>query len=252
MTNIKHSTPPLLTLHQVSFRYAHTAQQTEERSADAFRLRLANFSVQPGETVAITGPSGSGKTTLLHLIAGILLPEQGDILLADTALNRQSERSRRQFRASRIGMVFQSFELIEYLSVLDNILLPLRLAAGSRPTRQLRSRAMILARATGIEHKLQRRPAQLSQGEQQRVAVCRALICSPPLILADEPTGNLDPASKQRVVDLLLQQCAQIGTAVLMVTHDHSLIARFDRHHSIDDLLHSAASMAMDGRDGKA
>jgi putative ABC transport system ATP-binding protein len=235
-----------LSLRQVGFNYGHRFRQGDSNSNnhnnrpddkdDSFQFYLSEVSVQRGEKIAITGPSGSGKTTLLYLIAGILLPQRGDILVADTAINQQSERWRRQFRASQIGMVFQSFELLEYLSVLDNILLPLRLMPKMRVA-DYRSRAMILARQTGIEDKLYRRPAQLSQGEQQRVAVCRALICKPQLILADEPTGNLDANNKLRVVDLLLRQCDEIGASLLMVTHDESLIDRFDRTCTIEQLL---------------
>mgnify|MGYP001821516445 CR=1 FL=1 len=227
---------PLLRLQQLRFRYPQSDPEIGDDNSGHFQLQLPEFTVRAGESIAITGPSGSGKTTLLLLIAGILLPEQGTITLDKTTVNQQSERWRRRFRAQRIGMVFQSFELLEYLSVLENILLPLRLV-GSRSIARYRSRAMILAERTGIEHKLRARPAQLSQGERQRAAVCRALICKPPLILADEPTGNLDPASKQRVVDLLLQQCADTGSALLMVTHDTSLTSRFDRTCAFGDLL---------------
>jgi putative ABC transport system ATP-binding protein len=201
-----------------------------------FALSVGEFAVAAGETVAIVGPSGSGKTTLLNLIAGIALPDEGDIRVAGQSLSRQGDSARRSFRIGRIGMVFQGFELLDYLNVMDNILLPLRIGAGMKVTQQARERAAWLADHVGIGNKLMRFPGQLSQGERQRVAVSRALLLQPPLVLADEPTGNLDPSNKARVLDLLLDYVADNAATLLTVTHDRELLSRFDRVLDIRDV----------------
>ncbi|MEO0767386.1 MAG: ABC transporter ATP-binding protein [Pseudomonadota bacterium] len=197
--------------------------------ADGFRLRVPEFALGEGERVAIVGPSGSGKTTLLNLIAGILTPESGLIDVAGTEVSKLSEGDRRRFRASRIGFVFQDFALLDYLPARQNILYPYRITPALTLDQDARDRAVELAAACGIADKLDRHPSQLSQGEQQRVAICRALVTQPKLILSDEATGNLDPDSKARILDLLFEQAAQAGAAVLAVTHDHELLPRFER-----------------------
>ncbi|MEM6618760.1 MAG: ATP-binding cassette domain-containing protein [Pseudomonadota bacterium] len=194
-----------------------------------FRLRVPEFALADGERVAVVGPSGSGKTTLLNLIAGILTPSFGRITVAGTEVTGQSDAGRRRFRASQIGFVFQDFALLDYLSARQNIYYPYRISPALTLDADARARAQALATACGIGDKLDRHPAALSQGEQQRVAICRALVTRPKLILSDEATGNLDPASKARILDLLFQQAAQAGAAVLAVTHDHELLPRFER-----------------------
>ncbi|MEM6593760.1 MAG: ABC transporter ATP-binding protein [Pseudomonadota bacterium] len=197
--------------------------------ADAFRLRVPEFSLKESERVAVVGPSGSGKTTLLNLIAGILTPETGQINVAGTELSGLSDAERRRFRASRIGFVFQDFALLDYLSARQNIFYPFRITPAMTLNDEARDRAERLAMACGIGDKLDRHPGGLSQGEQQRVAICRALVTQPKLILSDEATGNLDPESKARILDLLFEQAAEAGAAVLAVTHDHELLPRFER-----------------------
>ena len=194
-----------------------------------FRLAVPSLQIARAERVAITGPSGSGKTTLLHLISGILAPARGTVRVQDQELSGLGDGARRAFRVARIGLIFQSFELVSYLDVLDNILLPCRLNPALRLTPEARQRALQLARETGIEHRLHYFPHRLSHGEKQRVAICRALLPEPPLLLADEPTGNLDPQAKQQVVALLFQQTARTGATLLMVTHDTEVAARFPR-----------------------
>jgi ABC-type lipoprotein export system ATPase subunit len=194
-----------------------------------FRLTVPCFNVSQGERVAIVGPSGSGKTTLLHLIAGILTPRRGTIRVGDQAVSTLSDGRRRAFRVARIGLVFQSFELVSYLDVLQNILLPYRLNAALRLTPDVPRRAAQLAAETGLAERLRSFPQRLSQGEKQRVAICRALLPEPPLLLADEPTGNLDPTAKQQVVDLLFGQLDRTGCTLLMVTHDMEIAGRFPR-----------------------
>lgn len=197
--------------------------------AGGFRLRIPEFSLEQNERVAIVGPSGSGKTTLLNLIAGILTPDAGHIEVAGTEVTGLSESARRRFRASRIGFVFQDFALLDYLSARQNIYYPYRITPALSLDEAAKDRVEALATACGIVDKLDRHPAQLSQGEQQRVAICRALVTQPDLILSDEATGNLDPESKARILDLLFEQAAGAGAAVLAVTHDHELLPRFER-----------------------
>lgn len=196
---------------------------------DGFRLRIPEFSLGDGERVAVVGPSGSGKTTLLNLIAGILTPEAGRIDVAGTEVSGLPDAARRQFRASRIGFVFQDFALLDYLSARQNIYYPYRITPALALDEAARERAERLAAACGIGDKLDRHPSALSQGEQQRVAICRALVTEPKLILSDEATGNLDPDSKARILDLLFEQASVAGAAVLAVTHDHELLPRFGR-----------------------
>ncbi len=200
------------------------------RYGDAgFALRVDELRIAKGESVALVGPSGSGKTTLLHLVAGILAPDAGDIRVDGQDLGALDDAARRAFRVRRVGLVFQEFELLEYLSVLDNVLLPYRIHPTLRLDDAARDRARALAGRLDIADQLGRRPRELSQGERQRAAVCRALVTGPPLLLADEPTGNLDPANKTRVLDAFFALAAESGATILTVTHDHDLLSRFDR-----------------------
>ena len=196
---------------------------------DGFRLTVPKLEVAAGEKVAWIGPSGSGKTTLLNLTAGIVSPDHGRIVVSGEELSALGDARRRDFRVRRIGMVFQEFELLDYLSMFDNIVLPYRINSTLRLNGRVRARAHELADRLGIAKLLGRRPAQLSQGERQRVAVCRALVVDPPLLLADEPTGNLDPANKLRVLDLLFDVARERGATLVTVTHDHELLPHFDR-----------------------
>ncbi len=195
----------------------------------SFRLDIPSFSVQGGERLAVIGPSGSGKTTLLNLIAGILTPVNGNVEVAGTEVSALADARRRDFRIRNIGFVFQDFELLDYLNVLDNILHPYRITGALRLDRTVRERAAGLAERLGVGDKLKRRANDLSQGEKQRVAICRALLPGPRLILADEATGNLDPRNKGRILDLLFDNVADHGATLLAVTHDHELLPRFDR-----------------------
>jgi putative ABC transport system ATP-binding protein len=193
-----------------------------------FRLRIAELSVAPATTTAFIGPSGSGKTTLLNLIAGILLPDRGTVETNGTVVTELSDRERRAFRVEGVGLVFQEFELLEYLTVLDNILLPYRINPALRLEPDVRQRAADLAERVGIADKLGRLPRRLSQGERQRVAVCRAVLTDPPLLLTDEPTGNLDPVNREKVLDILFDYVHESGTTLVSVTHDHEILGRFE------------------------
>lgn len=202
-------------------------------------MRLAALEIGAGECVAVVGPSGSGKTTLLGLAAGILLPQAGEIHVGDTCVNQLGESARRRFRIHNIGQVFQAFELLEYLSVFENVLLSRFI--DSRVDGESKKRSSELLAAVGLSGKERMRPAELSHGERQRVAVCRAMLNHPDLLLADEPTGNLDQANKQNVVDLLIRQAQAHGSTLLMVTHDRSLLNSFGRVIDFGELLETPA-----------
>lgn len=193
-----------------------------------FRLQIEQLEVAKGVKTALIGPSGSGKTTFLNLVSGTALPLTGSVRVDGREVSSMTDAARREFRITNIGFVFQDFELLEYLSVFDNILHPYRINRALRLTGEVRARAGQLAEDTGLSDKLRRWPDQLSQGERQRVAICRALLAQPKLLLADEPTGNLDPKNKERILDLLLDYARNDQTTVLVVTHDLGLLKRFD------------------------
>ncbi len=194
-----------------------------------FALFVPELRVDAGETVAIVGPSGSGKSTLLNLIAGVLRPDAGQIEVDETEVSALSDRRSRTFRARTIGFVFQDFGLLDYICARDNILHPYRICAPLRLTTEVRACVEALAARLGVSQYLHRRPEALSQGERQRVAICRALLPGPRVILADEATGNLDPANKNAILDLLFEAVETDGATLVAVTHDHELLPRFDR-----------------------
>jgi putative ABC transport system ATP-binding protein len=209
----------LIQIEGLSFRYP----------GGSFVLDIPGFRVASGEKLAVIGPSGSGKTTLLNLIAGIVIPDGGSVQVGDTQVSALDDRRRRDFRISNLGLVFQDFELLDYLNVLDNILHPYRITRALRLDVAVRERAIELAGRMGIGDKLRRGVNDLSQGEKQRVAICRALLPGPGLLLADEATGNLDPDNKALILDLLFDSVDAHGATLLAVTHDHELLPRFDR-----------------------
>ena len=217
----------MIHLDNVSFHY----------STGEFRLEVPQLSVAAGEKVAVIGPSGSGKTTLLNLVAGILTPDTGRLEVDGTDLARLSDQHRRDFRIARIGFIFQDFGLIDYLDVLDNIVHPCRISSALPLTGEIKEKARELARQLGVFSRMKHHPAELSQGERQRVAICRALLLAPRLILADEATGNLDPQNKLLIIDALFQAVTVQQATVLAVTHDHELLDRFDRVIDFRDFL---------------
>ena len=209
----------MISINNLDFRY----------SEGDFHLTIPEFTVSQSEKVAIIGPSGSGKTTLLNLLSGIITPLQGSINVGNVHVSELSDRGRRDFRIANIGFVFQDFELIEYLNVMDNILHPYRITGALTFNGTTKTRVRELADQMGIRDKLKRHPNDLSQGEKQRAAICRALLPHPKLILADEATGNLDPANKIRILDMLFQSVEEHNATLIAVTHDHELLERFDR-----------------------
>jgi len=217
-----------------------------------FSLRVPELVIEERERVAVIGPSGSGKTTLLNLIAGISTPLTGRVVTRGVDLTALGERDRRDFRAGHIGLVFQEFELLDYLDVLDNVLLPFRIAPGVHLDREARQRAVRVAERVGLADKLDRNVQQLSQGERQRVALCRALCTEPAVVLADEPTGNLDPANKGRVLELLLDSVAATGATLVAVTHDHDLLDSFDRVVDFKRFYSPEAEPVAAGENGRA
>ena len=210
-------------------------------SAEGFSLHIPELNLDRGECAALVGPSGSGKTTLLGLLAGILKPSAGSLIMGGENLAAFDEGRRRRFRISRVGQVFQAFELLHYLTVIENVLLPHFIAPSGGRMADRRQRALGLLEDVGLRDKAKARPGELSQGEQQRVAVCRAMLNRPALLLADEPTGNLDQDNKQTVVDLLLEQARSNRATLVMVTHDESLLASFSTVLDIRSVAGSAA-----------
>ena len=188
-------------------------------------LQDISFSVMPGETVAIVGASGSGKSTLLGLLAGLDEPSSGEVRLDGETLNALSEDQRARLRGRLLGFVFQSFQLLPSLTALENVMLPLELAGVAKGSELART----WLERVGLAHRLQHYPKHLSGGEQQRVALARAFAPNPRLVLADEPTGNLDAATGQQIIELMFDLNTKQGTTLLLVTHDEAIAARCGR-----------------------
>lgn len=203
-----------------------------------FQLNIPKFQLEAGEKVAIIGPSGSGKTTLLNIIAGIVSGEQGKVSVNNVKVDELSDTQRRDFRITHIGFIFQDFQLLDYLTINDNILHTYRITQALKLNNHVRVRAQELARQMKIVDKLAHYANELSQGEQQRAAICRALLPQPKLILADEATGNLDPRNKGYILDALFESVEQRDASLLAVTHDHDLLSRFDRVVDFADFHH--------------
>lgn len=218
-------TPPALALSDVRFSWPRTG----------FSLHVEAFALQPGERILLTAPSGAGKSTLIGLIAGILAPSQGSIAVAGVDLAALGAAARDSFRANNVGLIFQSFNLLPYLSTLDNVLLPLAFAPVRR--RRLGSKAEARAAAEQLLAGIglpaatygRLKAGQLSMGQQQRVAVLRALIGAPGLIVADEPTSALDAEHRQAFLAMLQEEVSRAGSSLIMVSHDLALAPLFDR-----------------------
>lgn len=205
-------------------------------------LRGIDLDVGRGEAVGIVGPSGSGKTSLLMLLAGLERPSGGTLTVGGAELGRMDEDALARFRRDNLGIVFQAFHLIPTMTALENVAVPLEFAG--KPDAFARA-AKALARV-GLGHRLDHYPGQLSGGEQQRVALARAVVAEPSLLLADEPTGNLDSATGLMVMDLLFEIRAQLGTTLLLITHDKTLAARCERQLSMGDGVVTGDSLLAD------
>jgi ABC-type lipoprotein export system ATPase subunit len=196
------------------------------RESTGFTLRTPPFALGAGASLAVRGPSGCGKSTLLALLSGELVPSEGSVRVLGVPMP-SDEAGRRRVRGARIGQVFQTFELVASLGVLQNVLLPLRLQ-DELPLDDARiARARALLARVGLSDKEARAIHRLSHGERQRVAIARALVTEPAVVLADEPTGNLDPRLKRAIAELLLAECAQAGAALVVATHDESILPLF-------------------------
>lgn len=215
---------PVVHLSQISFQYPGAHRPT---------LKIDNFEIKKGEKVFLFGPSGCGKSTLLEILSGILIPQFGKVQILGRDFTKMTSAERDHFRAEHLGYVFQSFNLIPYLNVRENIELPLQLcpSRGEKIGDSLRRKSEFnhIVASLGIDHLIDQQVTQLSVGQAQRVAVARALYGRPELILADEPTSSLDFDHREKFIQLLFKICSEYQTTVLFVSHDRSLEKMFDR-----------------------
>ncbi len=195
-------------------------------------IDIPHWSVEKGRQIAIFGPSGSGKSTLLHILAGVLVPSSGRVEVCGEEISQMSEAQRDAFRARRIGYVFQNFNLLQGYSALDNVLMGMTFCSV-KPDRKL---AKSLLDHVGIGARIKHTPSEMSLGEQQRVAIARALAKKPEVVLADEPTGSLDPRNKAQVVKLLRSMCEEQGSTLILVSHEMDIIAQFERQVRFADI----------------
>lgn len=227
----------MISIKELQFKYPRTD----------FSLQLPSLEIVQGSKVAFVGPSGCGKTTLLNLISGIATADRGTVVTAGQDVGKMTSSQRRDFRILNIGLVFQQFELVDYLDLKSNILLPFAInrslqqsTDGVAKSNDIQTRAIGLAQEMGLGDKLKRFPSQLSQGEKQRCAICRALVTEPRLILADEPTGNLDPKNKLAIMELLFEQAERFGQTLVMVTHDMNILDGMDRTIDFEQFRHES------------
>ncbi|MCL4472940.1 MAG: ABC transporter ATP-binding protein [Actinobacteria bacterium] len=218
----------------ISIANLHKIYDTGEVRVHA--LRGIDFEVGRGEMVAVMGPSGSGKTTLLNCMSGIDEPSEGEVMIRGEALYRMRDNSRTDFRASNMGFIFQTFNLLPVLTVVENVELP-ALVAGIKPG-EARKRALRYVEAIGLGDQAGKRPAEISGGQQQRVAIARALVNDPAIVWCDEPTGNLDSENQDQIMDLLCNLNKDHGQTFVLVTHSDEVGARADRIvHMRDGLI---------------
>jgi len=200
-------------------------KKVSTQEGDLQLLHSISLQVAKGQSLAITGPSGSGKSTLLGLLAGLDTPTTGEIILAGESLTALDEDGRAKVRAESVGFVFQSFQLLPGLTALENVMLPLELKGAS----DARARAKIYLDKVGLAQRLHHYPQQLSGGEQQRVAIARAFVTKPNVLFADEPTGNLDSVTGEKIINLLFELNEKEGTTLILVTHEERLAQRCER-----------------------
>lgn len=210
-------------------------QDNQQSTVDSLQILYdVNLQITQGESVAITGMSGSGKTTLLGLLAGLDVPTSGEVVLLDKKLTTLDEDQRAALRLGKVGFVFQSFHLMDNLTALENVMLPLELDSDlSLNNKHIRQQAEDALIQVGLEHRINHLPTQLSGGEQQRVALARAFVSNPMVLFADEPTGNLDGQTGNEIIDLLFSLQKQKDTTLVLVTHDASLAEKCQTHYQI-------------------
>ncbi|MGJ0193274.1 lipoprotein-releasing ABC transporter ATP-binding protein LolD [Pantoea sp. RRHST58] len=220
------SNTPLLQCRELCKRYQEGSVQTDV-------LRNVTFSLQPGELVAIVGSSGSGKSTLLHLLGGLDAPTAGDVVFDGKSLNAMSSSAKASLRNRELGFIYQFHHLLPDFNALENVAMPLLIGKVSKAEAQQRAREMLAA--VGLEKRAHHRPSELSGGERQRVSIARALVNRPRLVMADEPTGNLDARNADAIFELLGELNVRQGTAFLVVTHDLHLAQRLSRQMEMRD-----------------
>lgn len=212
-------------------RVEHLTKRYGQGEAQVSALDDVSFCVEQGEFIAIVGPSGSGKSTLLHLLGGVDRPTGGKVYVSDKDMYALDETALAIFRRRQIGLIYQFYNLIPVLNVEENITLPLLLDNRSVNTQQLDN----MVQALGLKKRLQHLPSQLSGGQQQRVSIGRALMASPAIVLADEPTGNLDRANSREIIDLLKRLHDELHQTLIIITHDESIALQADRILKIED-----------------
>jgi putative ABC transport system ATP-binding protein len=217
-------------MSDVMIAVSHVSKSVSDATGTLSILRDIDFTLRKGETAAIVGASGSGKSTLLSIIAGLDTPTQGTVSIDGQDLFARSEDERAALRAAQVGFVFQSFQLLGNLTALENVMLPLELAGR----RDARAAATAMLERVGLGERLGHYPKLLSGGEQQRVALARAFVVKPAVLLADEPTGSLDFATGERVMALMFELNQELGTTLVMVTHDRAIADRCERRITIE------------------
>lgn len=219
----------ILTLKDLVVKY----QMGEERLKV---LDIPEWAVQSGVQIAVSGPSGSGKSTLLNVIAGLCLPTSGSVMVVDKDLTKLTEAERDRFRADHVGYIFQDFNLFQGYTAVENVLLGMTFSARKRDKKRDRETALELLAMVGLSHRANHFPRELSTGEQQRVAIARALCRKPELILADEPTGSLDPFHTNEVISKLREVCSRLGCALILVSHEQEVVSQFEEQVLFLDL----------------
>ena len=209
----------------------HFAYQSKGESLTI--LSGTDLALARGETVAVVGASGTGKSTLLHILAGLDTPQQGEITLCGANLSQAGDTRRTRLRNRHMGFVYQFHHLLPEFSAFENVMMPLLI--GKRPKEQARERALLMLEKVGLKDRVLHRPGELSGGERQRAAIARALVTDPACLLADEPTGNLDRKNALNILDMMMELKQELGTALVVVTHDDEMAARFDRVLNMTD-----------------
>lgn len=196
-------------------------------------LQNLNLQVEEGRSVSIIGASGSGKSTLLHILGGLDMPSEGSVTLMGSDLGRLNQKQLGELRNRHLGFVYQFHHLLPEFSALENVMMPLLI--GKKPKAEAEAQAAFMLEKVGLKQRMLHRPSELSGGERQRAAIARALVTRPKCLLADEPTGNLDRKNAQNVLDMMLDLQTELGTSLVVVTHDDELAARFDRVMTMTD-----------------